>query len=153
MNSVGLEVLFGCPDLLFACCFVCCFIGASPPPPIIRFLLRTLSFTLDCVPDCHEIRHTTVDSSALEDYLSNIPDYSNNNRRICKKLNLSDCNQLAAANHLTPFYLAERYLDQTAEPCWEYIVRMICKEFKERNLAKRVADEHMKGADYQQYCK
>ena len=103
------------------------------------------------IVDCHEIHR--ADSSALEDYLSEIPDYSNNNMRICKKLSLSDCNELATAKNLTPFYLAERYLAQTAEPCWEDIVHMLCKDFKERNLAKRVADERMNGADYKQYCR
>ena len=94
-----------------------------------------------------------TDSSILEEYLTTIPDYSNSNMKICKRLNLSDCNSLAAAMHLTSFYLAEGYLDQKAEPCWEDIVRMICKEFNQKRLAKRVADEHMNGADYKQYCK
>ena len=102
------------------------------------------------VVDCHGIHR--ADSNILEKYLNEISDYANNNMRICKRLQLKNCNQLAT-KQLTPFVLAEEYLSQTAEPCWEDIVRMLCKDFNERNLAKRVADERMNCADYQQYCR
>ena len=70
--------------------------------------------------------------------------------KICKRFGIAGCNQLDNDGHLTPFYLAERYLDQMPEPCWEDIVILLCSVFKERSLAKRVADKH--AVEYQQYC-
>ena len=94
---------------------------------------------------CHAIH--SKDSSILEQYLSEITDQP---MKICKRLEIADCNQLANEDRLTPFYLSERYLDQTLKPCWEDIVRLLCVEFKKRSLAKRVADKH--GVEYEQYC-
>ena len=86
-------------------------------------------------------------SDALEDYLSDIP---GDPLKICMSLNLTRCYQLQNSGKLEPFHLAKRYLAETVEPCWEDIVIMLCKVFKERNLASRVAKKH--GVNYQLHC-
>lgn len=96
---------------------------------------------------CHEISESHL--SVLEKYLNNI---NGDPFKICRNLlEPSSCNQLKSSGNLKSYFIADRYLAETAKPCWEDIVKMLCDGFAERRLAKEISEEHK--FNYYQYCR
>ena len=56
-------------------------------------------------------------------------------------LKLKNCNDLLRDSKLTPFHLANSYLEQNPRVCWADIVRVLCELSKDR-LAMEVAEEY-----------
>ena len=105
-------------------------------------------FVCLCI-ECNEIKEEGPGVS-LEETISKIDD---KREKICRYLNISTdtCNNLKhGSDGLTPFNLAESYMQQNPIACWEKIVTMLCSKFKDKRLAKTTADAH--GVNYNRHC-
>lgn len=71
---------------------------------------------------------------------------------ICRGLNIERaiCNELARSKNLNLYNIAEEYLNQNADPCWENIIRHLCQDFDVNRLANEVAKTH--NILYSKYC-
>ena len=91
--------------------------------------------------ECHEI----VMSDVTE--LSGIIAEHGSWKVWCSNLKISKvtCNRLQhAGQHYSENVLevAEAYLNEMKDPCWEDIVRVLCKTMKKNNPAQKVAKRH-----------
>ena len=63
------------------------------------------------------------------------------------KISKNTCNSLAHKHpDEKPLNVAEAYLHEVLNPCWEDIVHTMCKDFRVKNPAKELADKH--GVDF-----
>ena len=63
------------------------------------------------------------------------------------KISKNTCNSLARKHQdEMPLSVAEAYLNEIPNPCWEDIVHTMCKDFRVKNPAKKLADKH--GVDF-----
>ena len=74
----------------------------------------------------------------------------------CLHLRLSDstCNQLDSSTKNQNYKIldvSESYLNEVREPCWEDIVRVLCKHFKNNRDALKLSEKH--SVDYSSQCK
>ena len=74
----------------------------------------------------------------------------------CLYLRLSDstCNQLKYSTKNQDdkvLDVSESYLKEVVEPCWEDIVRILCKDLKNNRDALKLSEKH--GVDYSSQCK
>ena len=96
---------------------------------------------------CHEI----VDTSELAEIISS----HGSAKQWCTYLEISDgtCNQ-ADYSHQHPsdavFDVAKAYLDQKLPPCWEDIIRILCKILKKNKAARNISEKH--NVDYSTLC-
>lgn len=72
--------------------------------------------------------------------------------KICDILGVkgSTCIQLENRNNLDAYHIAQAYIDQRAQSCWEDIIRHLCSDFDKGRLAKEVAEEH--NVAFSKYC-
>lgn len=87
--------------------------------------------------DCHPI--AIEDLEELEDYLSQI---SVDVDKMCAYLHLTNCNALRQKGHLDYFHIAESYIKQNVDACWENMVKIFYKDFEHKRLANEVARKH-----------
>ena len=86
-------------------------------------------------------------SMSLEKYLRNVN--VKPQEKLCSRLELENCNELGRTGKLDPYNLADEYLKQKPDACWEHFVSILC-ELLERKVANNVAKEH--GVNYKKHC-
>ena len=102
---------------------------------------------MDTAP-CTEIE----DYKALENVLDGVSGSSY--YKICRDLGIlkGTCNQLKNDEDLSAFIIAENYLAQHPDHCWENIIHHLCEDFKDKRLAKEVAVSYHV-PNYSELCK
>ena len=70
--------------------------------------------------------------------------------KLCKYLDLKTCNALNSRNQLDAFNLAQAFIEEKPQACWEYLVELFCSRFAMNKLAYDVAEK--KYVDYKKYC-
>ena len=85
----------------------------------------------------------------LERILEQLPSRVSN-EMMCRYLNIETCSQLSRNGHLRPDAIAEEYFHLREAPCWEDIVKHLCQDFRDKRLAKTVADTY--SIPFSKYC-
>ena len=62
--------------------------------------------------------------------------------KLCIFLEIEDCNFLKNSEDLSPFTIAKEYIKQAPQACWEDIVKYLCEDFLEKELAAKIAKKH-----------
>ena len=72
--------------------------------------------------------------------------------KLCRdlRIKISVCNRLDQNRKLSAHNLAFEYMNQNPHPCWENIVKLLCKDLYYARLANDVATDH--GIEFSKYC-
>ena len=70
--------------------------------------------------------------------------------KLCKYLELKKCNILNSRNQLDAFYLAQAFIEEKPQACWEDLVELFCSHFLKNKLAYEVAMKT--DVDYSRHC-
>ena len=99
-------------------------------------------------PVCHRLKQS--DFQLLEDSFESIISEPGAAVKLCKYLDLKTCNTLNSRNQLDAFNLAQAFIEEKPQACWEHLVELFCSRFARNKLAYDVAEKNH--VDYKKYC-
>ena len=103
-------------------------------------------YFLNLLVDCTKITGRKELEKVLEEISDTHPD------KICSDLKIKSgtCNTIERKDMFT---LSRKYMEQNPDPCWEDIIKILCEDFYQLALAKRVLTKYRVPVHvYSLYC-
>ena len=128
--------------------YVCMYVAMNPCMHTCMYI-HTLCVVFSISTSvCHRLKQS--DFQQLESSFESIISEPGAAVKLCKYLDLKTCNTLNSRNQLDAFNLAQAFIEEKPQACWEHLVELFCSRFARNKLAHDVSEKN--DVDYKKYC-